>query len=116
MSAYPLELVNWDNVEDLMHLADKYDMPVVGAACWDYISRNKESLTLDAPLTSPKNLLRAATLYDQYSSGGNAPGCTCVSWQQQQWRAAAPREVATKLRALVKDEHYTTIISSAVQV
>ncbi|KXZ42404.1 hypothetical protein GPECTOR_151g45 [Gonium pectorale] len=127
LRAYPSALVTWD----LMHLADKYDMPVVGAACWDYISRNKASLTLDAPLASPKNLLRAASLCSRYSSG-NAPtpaGCPGVEevlalalaplsgmrGEGSSRGAAAPRDVAAKLRALVKDEHYTTTLSAAVQ-
>ncbi|KXZ42402.1 hypothetical protein GPECTOR_151g43 [Gonium pectorale] len=141
MSAYPPELVNWDTLAGLLRLADTYDMPVVGAACADFIARNKAALTLSEPLTSTKNVLVAATLCGRYSSGCTS-GCNCVedalvsalsqlvnsganTYGAYSYSAnnsaisansAAPRTVATRLKALIKDEHYDAHVSPAVQV
>ncbi|KXZ42405.1 hypothetical protein GPECTOR_151g46 [Gonium pectorale] len=80
LRAYPSALVAWNNVWSLHNLAIKYDMPVVGAACADFLSRNKASLTLDAPLASPKNVLMAASLCSRYSSGCATPvGCPAAA-------------------------------------
>ncbi|KXZ43827.1 hypothetical protein GPECTOR_79g106 [Gonium pectorale] len=67
MSAYPPKLVTWDNVEGLLRLAEKYDMPVVRTACTDFLCRKAGAdLSLSAPLTSQRNTLVAATLAERY--------------------------------------------------
>ncbi|GFR41603.1 hypothetical protein Agub_g2327, partial [Astrephomene gubernaculifera] len=63
---YPPAAVNWENVERLLHLADKYDMAVVRGYCANFLSRNTSSLTLSEPLLSPTNPLMAATLVCKY--------------------------------------------------
>ncbi|KXZ41663.1 hypothetical protein GPECTOR_333g62 [Gonium pectorale] len=130
LSAYPLQLITWDNLECLMRLADKYNMPYISAACAEFLSRNKESLTLEAPLTSPKNVLLAATLIERQCCWDGAPPELC-SVEAALESALSPLlqkrtvgcvgsetalAVATKLRALIQDKRYTTTISSTVQL
>ncbi|KXZ46021.1 hypothetical protein GPECTOR_48g454 [Gonium pectorale] len=122
MSAYPPELVKWDNLEGLLRLADKYDMQVVGAACADFLTRNKASLTLDEPLTSPKNVLLAASLIDRHYRGGGSPAgyrgadIALKSALADLRQSASARAVAAKLRALNQDERYAKVVSAPVQV
>ncbi|KXZ43149.1 hypothetical protein GPECTOR_100g20 [Gonium pectorale] len=127
LRAYQPELVNWNNVGSLFNLVAKYDMPVVGAACSDFLPCNKASLGLDHPLTSPKNVLVAVTLCDRH--GCTPAGCQAV--EEALVSALSPlltrvdssgylgspdaAAAAARLRALIKDKRYTTAVSMAVQ-
>ncbi|KXZ45729.1 hypothetical protein GPECTOR_51g715 [Gonium pectorale] len=131
LRAYQPTLLKWENLPGLMRLAHTYDMPVVRAACADFISRNKDSLTLDAPLTSPKNILVAATLVEKYGSGdcGGDGGAhefgavdkaldSALSSLRQTCapNTASARSVIATLRPLVHRKEYATSISAAVLV
>ncbi|KXZ55113.1 hypothetical protein GPECTOR_3g266 [Gonium pectorale] len=132
LSAHPTALVTWDNIGAMLRLADKYDMPAVGAACADFLLRNPDGLRLSAPLRSPANTLMAASIVDRYCGGGggggggwdppvlsmagvlrrqlgqNKPGSAGVG--------GAPAAACLQLRALVEHRDYPTAISPAVQV
>ncbi len=59
-----------DNVEPLLVFADKYDMTVVRGRCCQFLSSSASSISqmdlIMAPLESPRNLLRAASLVCTY--------------------------------------------------
>ncbi|GFR46962.1 hypothetical protein Agub_g8614 [Astrephomene gubernaculifera] len=71
LQVYPMDVVNWDNVERLLVLADKYDMTLVRHTCADFLARKSSvgELSMNQPLTSPRNPLRAVSLVDSYCSG-----------------------------------------------
>ncbi|KAG2485299.1 hypothetical protein HYH03_015973 [Edaphochlamys debaryana] len=59
-------LLSWENIESVMHLADKYDMAAVRIMCAGFLGTHRTDVNLDHPLASPKNTLRLATLFERY--------------------------------------------------
>ncbi len=57
-----------DNVEQVLLLADKYDMPIVRGFCAHFLALHSSSMGLHEPLSSARNPLRAASLTDRYCS------------------------------------------------
>lgn len=57
-----------DNVEQVLLLADKYDMPIVRGFCAHFLALHSSSMALHEPLSSARNPLRAASLADRYCS------------------------------------------------
>ncbi|KAG2423764.1 hypothetical protein HXX76_015040 [Chlamydomonas incerta] len=70
--ASPLAAINWSNVAGLCRLADKYDMPAVRNYCAWFLTANVTAMSLAAPLTSPQNLLHAASLAERYFAAAAA--------------------------------------------
>ncbi|PNW85011.1 hypothetical protein CHLRE_03g167850v5 [Chlamydomonas reinhardtii] len=58
--------VDWANVEQLLRLADKYDMDAVRSTCAAFLACNISQMALSHPLDSPRNLLHAASLAERY--------------------------------------------------
>ena len=54
------------NVEQLLRLADKYDMDAVRSTCAAFLACNISQMALSHPLDSPRNLLHAASLAERY--------------------------------------------------
>ncbi|KXZ55007.1 hypothetical protein GPECTOR_3g170 [Gonium pectorale] len=113
-----------DNVGMVLHLADKYDMPVVRGFCADFLSRSTSDMSLDAPLTSCKNTLVAATLVDKFCSGAPELGpFTSVvaaaldsSLSPVVQRKEGMTGVVSKLRVLASDVQYETVTSATVRL
>ncbi|KXZ54630.1 hypothetical protein GPECTOR_4g695 [Gonium pectorale] len=128
-AAYPTAVVTWENVIDVLQLADKYDMPVVRGFCADFLSRNTQQMSISAALSSPMNVLTAASLLERYCSGapelspfvtavGTALSSALSPLSQRQGGSAGDalcRNAVSNLRRLTESPSYTTTISATVQ-
>ncbi len=86
---HPMPSHTQDNVEQLLHVGDMYDMAVVRGYCVTFLTIHIPSLGLEVPLPSPKNLLRAATLVLKYGSLPDMTTCRTIVLSALQ-RALSP--------------------------
>ncbi|KXZ54633.1 hypothetical protein GPECTOR_4g698 [Gonium pectorale] len=124
-AALPVELITWDNLKGVWQLADKYNMRIVHGFCATFLAVNVPCLSLDEPLSSPKNLLKAASMVEQYGGGVPEPGLVagavqramnCALSAMVQWPVGEGlHSVLPKLGPLVLDKSYASEVSSAVQ-
>ncbi|KAG2452106.1 hypothetical protein HYH02_003140 [Chlamydomonas schloesseri] len=128
-----LSLITWDNVTQLCRLADKYDIPRLRSDCLWFLSANASKLSLHEPLTSPQNLLHAASLAERYLSqvsrgaepisnsrldaviGNLAPsGGARIEYTHCLWNAQDPSS-SLQLLKLARCDQYAAVIAPGVQ-
>ncbi|KXZ54632.1 hypothetical protein GPECTOR_4g697 [Gonium pectorale] len=133
LSVNPLDFISWDNLDGVLQLADKYDMQAERDLGATFLILNAQSLSLDPPLSSPKNLLKAASLVERYFVGlFTDAGCQLAAVVDKALESSleeievAPyyskdsrrivRGIICKLKPLIEDASYATTVSGAVQV
>ncbi|KAG2497101.1 hypothetical protein HYH03_004692 [Edaphochlamys debaryana] len=115
-------LLGWENVESVLKLADKYDMNVLRLVCVGFLGCRQHELSLGEPLPSPKNLLAAASLVDQYCSRQPElqPLTEGVTGTAKRALSASSLETALtaarKLRKVAAEPAYEESVSLRVQV
>ncbi|PNW76307.1 hypothetical protein CHLRE_12g539800v5 [Chlamydomonas reinhardtii] len=66
--------LSWDNITGVCRLAHKFGMCVVQKSCLLFLTSNLPDTRFSAPITSPKNVLHAASLAERYLCCGGGDG------------------------------------------
>ncbi|KAG2485279.1 hypothetical protein HYH03_015954 [Edaphochlamys debaryana] len=111
--------LSWANLEAVLVLADKYDMAAVRCICMGFMASRTADLGLAAPLASPNNILKAATLIERYcGQPGTMPYTQPVtSLLDYALDCAGKRqELLPTLAAHVLHRGFPELVSPSVQV